>query len=213
MVVWWMLSACAMNPEAAATPGPSRVATLPYYDARTFTPAWMQPDRVPDDYHRIPEFELLNQRGETVTEAAMDGKITVASFFFTSCGGICPKMTASLKRIDAELAGEDVLLLTHTVMPSTDTVAALRAYTARHDISSERWHFLTGERSMIYALGRRAYFAEEDLGEAAGDDDFLHSENLVLVDGDRHLRGVYNGLDESSVGLLLADVRTLLAAR
>ena len=206
MATWlmaWMLTGCT---SLSTTSDP-----LPYYESREFTPRWLTSNTVPADFHRIPAFSLTNQHADEVTESELDGKVTVASFFFTRCGGICPKLTAALQQVDAAFEPDaDVLLLTHSVMPSDDTVPALRAFTAKHHIDSTRWHFLTGSRDVIYALGREAYFAEEDLGTPPDPDAFLHTENLVLVDQERHLRGIYNGLNRASVRQLIADVHQLL---
>lgn len=196
---------CATSPVDAAT------EALPYYQERTFTPHWMARTDVPESFHRIGEFTLTDQHSEEITQAVMDDRITVASFFFTQCGGICPKLTRSLKTVDAALPREDVVLLTHSVMPSSDTVPALKRFVAKYEIDSDRWHVLTGDRSTIYHLGRHGYFAEEDLGEERDDDDFLHTENLVLVDGDRRLRGIYNGLNATSVQQLVDDATQLAA--
>lgn len=203
-------SGCLTAEDAAPA---SRVDALPYYQDRAFTPQWMPAAEVPADFHQIPAFRLTDQHGAPVTEARMDGRVTVASFFFTSCGGICPGMTRSLAEVEAAFgADEPLLLLTHSVMPSTDSVPALRAFAARHEITSDRWHLLTGPRDDIYALGREAYFAEEDLGTVPDPDAFLHTESLILVDPSRHLRGVYNGLDAASLDQLIIDARTLLEA-
>ncbi|MEO0600599.1 MAG: SCO family protein [Myxococcota bacterium] len=188
---------------------PSNPEPLPYYATREFTPQWFA--TAPDSFHRIPTFALTNQHGREVTEADVAGRVTVASFFFTRCGGICPKLTASLKQVESAFAHDErVVMMSHSVMPSEDTVPVLRAFANRHDITSDRWHLLTGDRTQIYRLGREAYFAEEDLGLPADPDAFLHTENVVLVDGDGHLRGIYNGLNTTAVRQLVADVRTLL---
>lgn len=196
---------------AMACGTPSDPETLPYYATREFTPQWLT--TVPDDFHRIPAFTLTNQLGREITEADMVGRVTVASFFFTRCGGICPKLTASLKQVDSAFANDErVVLLSHSVMPSEDRVPVLRTFAERHDITSERWHLLTGDRAQIYRLGREAYFAEEDLGLPVDPNAFLHTENVVLVDGDRHVRGIYNGLNATAVRQLVADARTLLTS-
>lgn len=192
-------------------PKSSRVERLPYYSEATFTPRWFDnPAELPEDFHQIPAFELLNQNGETITKADFEGKIYVADFFFTTCPGICPKMTANMVDVqDAFLGDESVLLLSHSVTPTRDSVEALKNYAEAKGVVDGKWHLATGDLSLIYDLGRRYYFAEEDLGLAKEDDDFLHTENFLLVDGQGHLRGIYNGLNKTDVQQLIADIKTL----
>lgn len=189
----------------------SRVAALPYYGDASFTPRWLKPgDPALESLHRIPPFELTNQMGERVTEKMVDGKIYVVDFFFTSCPGICPKMTANMQVLqEAFQEDESVLLLSHSVTPDRDSVPVLRAYAEEHAAIPGKWHLLTGDRSQIYRLGRQAYFVEEDLGLQKSEYEFLHTENFVLIDPNRHIRGIYNGLNSSSVQQLIADVRLL----
>ena len=160
----------------------------------------------------MPSFSLTNQDGEAVTEAALDGQVSIVDFFFTTCSGICPKLTDNMALVPKAFAEQpDLLILSHSVTPDKDTVEVLTAYANRRGITSKRWHLLTGERAHIHDLTRTAYFADEDLGEARGPDDFLHTESFLLVDRGRHLRGVYNGLNKTSVQQLITDARTLLA--
>tara|TARA_R110001592_G_scaffold237306_11_gene496351 strand:- start:6470 stop:7147 length:678 start_codon:yes stop_codon:yes gene_type:complete len=189
----------------------SRVEQLPYYNEATFTPKWFVDDNeVPVDFHRIPSFELRNQEGEMVNDKTTEGKIYVADFFFTTCPGICPKMTKNMKLVqDAFLESEDVLLLSHSVMPETDSVETLKSYAKAMGVVSSKWHLLTGERAVIYDLGRRQYFVEEDLGLEKDLDDFIHTENFVLVDVNNRIRGIYNGLNKTAVNQLIADIKTL----
>lgn len=189
------------EPVAAA----SSVA-LPYYDSPDFTPRWLS--HVPDSFHRIGAFSLTDQHGEAVTQETIRGRPVVASFFFTSCGGICPDLTASMARVD-EAAPDQVVLLSHSVTPDKDTVPVLRGFAKKHGITSDRWHLLTGSREVIYALGREGYFVEQGAGLGRGPDDFLHAESLVLVDADGHLRGVYNGLNATAVDQLIEDLDLL----
>jgi len=189
----------------------SAIENLPYYNSSEFTPRWLSSDEVPADFHKVPEFSLTNQDGEAFTEVRMDGKITVVDFFFTSCSGICPTLTKNLGVVDAAFPTEtDLLLLSHSVTPDKDTVEVLRKYADSKAINTDRWHLLTGDRELIYQLGREVYFVEEDMGEEKGPDDFLHTENLVLLDRQRHIRGIYNGLNKASVQQLNLDIQTLL---
>ncbi len=189
----------------------SRVATLPFYDEATFTPNWLAVDSdALDAFHKIPAFSLTNQLGETVSNSTFQNKIYVADFFFTTCPGICPKMTSNMMILQEEfIDDEEILLLSHSVTPKIDSVEVLKAYTENKGIDNSKWHLVTGERKQIYDLGRKAYFAEEDLGREKTEDDFLHTENFILIDKNSHIRGIYNGLNKTDVQQLIADIKAL----
>ncbi len=189
----------------------SRVDTLPFYEDASFTPSWLTPhSKEANAFHAIPVFSLTNQHGDSITEKSINGKITVVDFFFTTCPGICPKMTTNMAVLqDSFMNNDHVVLLSYSVTPEIDSVPTLAAYAERKNITSPNWHLLTGDRKQIYDLGRKAYFVEEDLGETKSDEDFLHTENFVLLDGDRHIRGIYNGLNKAAIQQLVADIRTL----
>ncbi|WP_339793117.1 SCO family protein [uncultured Imperialibacter sp.] len=193
----------------------SRVEELPYYEEATFTPKWFDsPAQLPTDFHQVPAFALVNQLGDTITEKDMAGKIYVIDFFFTTCPGICPKLTGNMALVqEAFLEDDQVLLLSHSVTPDYDSVAVLKEYADVKGVVEGKWHLLTGDRDQIYNLGRNAYFVEEDLGLEKDPDDFIHTENLVLVDGSRHIRGIYNGLNKAAISQLMADIKTLIKSK
>jgi protein SCO1/2 len=200
-----VLSACSKSQNN------SRVDTLPYYEDASFTPSWLTPhSKEANAFHAIPVFSLTNQHGDSITEKSINGKITVVDFFFTTCPGICPKMTTNMAVLqDSFMNNDHVVLLSYSVTPEIDSVPTLAAYAERKNITSPNWHLLTGDRKQIYDLGRKAYFVEEDLGETKSDEDFLHTENFVLIDGERHIRGIYNGLNKVAIQQLIADIRLL----
>lgn len=189
----------------------SRVESLPYYNEASFTPHWYSADdKILDTFHQISPFSLVNQKGEIVTEKTLEGKIYITDFFYTTCPGICPKMTNNMAIIqDAFLYDDEVILLSHSVTPSKDSVAVLRDYGDAKGVNPAKWFLVTGAKSEIYKLGRKDYFIEEDLGVEKSDEDFLHTENFVLIDKNRHIRGIYNGLNKTSINQLIADVNTL----
>lgn len=189
----------------------SRVTTLPFYNEATFTPRWLSPnDEVLDTFHRISPFQLLNQEGDTITEKSFADKIYVVDFFFTICPGICPKMTANMAELQEEFLNDDeVLLLSHSVTPERDSIPVLKRYAEDKGILSKKWHLVTGTQQEIYKLGRKDYFVEEDLGLDKEIDEFLHTENFVLIDKNRHIRGIYNGLNKTAIRQLMADIKTL----
>jgi protein SCO1 len=188
----------------------SRVEKLPYYNSPEFTPHWFDSADSLVGFHQISPFKLLNQDGDTITEKTFEGKVYVTDFFFTTCPGICPKMTTNLAIVqDAFINDDAVLLLSHSVMPDVDSVSTLKKYALAKGVKSHKWHLVTGERNQIYKLGRKDYFVEEDLGVEKTEDEFLHTENFVLIDKKRYIRGIYNGLNEASVQQLIADIKTL----
>jgi len=189
----------------------SRVSYLPYYNDESFTPHWITPGTKEEEiFHKIPNFKLTNQLGEIVTQKTFEDKIYITDFFFTSCPGICPKMTGNMAKIqEAFKEDKDVLLLSHSVMPTTDSVSVLKTYAKNYDIIANKWHLVTGDKKDIYSLGRDHYFVENDLGEPKSIEDFLHTENFLLIDKSKHIRGIYNGLNRASVGQLIIDINAL----
>lgn len=197
-----------------AQPSPSTsapVRSLPYYNSADFTPHWKEDAGFnPDTIHRIPAFAFTDQEGNRITEATIHDKIFVADFFFTSCGGICPKLTNNLKMVqDSFINDPGIVLLSHSVTPDKDDVAALKKYAVNHDVSSSKWHLLTGNKDSIYTIARKYYFADEDLGLQRNSNDFLHTENMLLLDKNRRIRGIYKGTSVAEIQNLVADIRSL----
>jgi protein SCO1 len=183
---------------------------LPYYDTPDFTPKWEVANE--NTFHKIRPFILINQENQIFTEKDLDGKICVADFIFTTCPGICPKMTSSMANIQKEFINDDeLLLLSHSVTPEKDSVPVLKQYAIDKKVEFKRWKLLTGDKNEIYDLGRRYYFVEEDLGVNSDSTVFLHTENFVLIDKNRHIRGIYNGLDPNSIQNLIRDIKVLKA--
>lgn len=202
------LTGCQQPTDSSAG---SRVDELPYYSEATFTPHWLEAgsDSL-NNFHQIAPFSLTNQDGETVTGQSLEGKIYVADFFFTFCPGICPKMTANMAVLQDEfMSDDDIMLLSHSVTPEHDSVPVLKTYAENQGVISGKWHLLTGTQKEIYHLGRKQYFVEEDLGLEQVEDAFLHTENFVLIDQNRHIRGIYNGLNKAAIQQLVNDIRTL----
>jgi len=181
---------------------------LPYYNTPDFTPKWeMQNEKT---FHQIRPFKLINQENESFTEKDIEGKICVVDFFFTTCPGICLKMTNSMSNIEKEFTNDDkILLLSHSVTPVKDSVPVLKQYAKDKKVNFQRWKLLTGNKNEIYDLGRKYYFVEEDEGVKKDDDIFLHTENFILIDKQRHIRGIYNGLDPNSIKNLIRDINVL----
>ncbi|MCK0156780.1 SCO family protein [Cellulophaga sp. F20128] len=197
---------CKKNAEKT-----SRVDALPYYKDASFTPEWFTADdQALANFHKIPGFKLLSQNGAIISDKTFEDKIYVTDFFFTTCPGICPKMTSNMAVLQEAFKADDtVLLLSHSVTPEIDSVAVLKKYAEEKGVDASKWYLATGDRSEIYSLGRESYFVEEDLGEIKTEDDFLHTENFVLIDKNKHIRGIYNGLNKAAIQQLITDIKTL----
>lgn len=160
-------------------------------------------------FHKIADFKLLNQNGEFVTQETYKDKIYVADFFFTTCGTICPIMTDNMRRIQKEvLLDDDIMLLSHSVTPKRDSVAQLKKYALEKGVITEKWNLVTGDKKEIYDLARKSYFAAKTNGDG-GPFDMIHTENFVLVDKERRIRGTYDGTNEEDIEKLLEDIETL----
>lgn len=189
----------------------SRYEPLPVYQPRDINPRLVDSSlqSVKED-HRVASFRLVNQLGDTVTEKELGNKVYVADFFFTRCPTICPVMSANMQKVQEALRDvPDFMILSHSVTPEADSVIVLKEYGERYDTDAERWWLLTGEKKHIYELARKSYFAVLDEGDG-GMQDFIHTENFVLVDKEKRLRGFYDGTREKEVQRLIEDVRTLM---
>jgi len=160
--------------------------------------------------HTIKPFSLVNQNGDTITQNFYKDKIYVADFFFTTCTTICPVMTDHMVQIQKELQhDQEVLLLSHTVIPEYDTPEVLHAYGEQKGVNSNKWNLVTGPRKDIYTLARKSYLAVEDIpGE---EDAMVHTENFMLVDKKSRVRGYYDGTKEKDIDRLLEDIEILKA--
>ena len=160
-------------------------------------------------YHRIADFSLLNQNGDTITQENYRDKIYVADFFFTTCPTICPIMTANLVEVQAALANDpEVLLLSHSVTPEIDSVAQLKKYAIEKGVNDAKWNLVTGDKKQIYELARKSYLAVQEDGDG-GPFDMIHTENFILVDKQRRIRGFYDGTKEEEMDRLLSDIEIL----
>ena len=160
-------------------------------------------------YHRIADFSLLNQNGDTITQENYRDKIYVADFFFTTCPTICPIMTANLVEVQAALANDpEVLLLSHSVTPEIDSVAQLKKYAIEKGVNDAKWNLVTGDKKQIYELARKSYLAVQEDGDG-GPFDMIHTENFILIDKQRRIRGFYDGTKEEEMDRLLSDIEIL----
>lgn len=160
-------------------------------------------------FHKISSFELVNQNNQTVTNEFYDGKIYIADFFFTTCPGICPIMKDNMIYLQEEFLDDDqVYLLSHTVTPEIDSVSVLKDYSIEKGVLDYKWNMVTGDKKQIYELARKSYLVAEDI-ETSFEYDMIHTENFVLIDPERRIRGFYDGTDKESIKQLVKDVYIL----
>lgn len=184
---------------------------LPFINKPDFTPEWIAADNPAYKIiHTVPAFAFTNQNGETVTEKDVAGKIYVTDFIFTRCGSICPVMTTNMGLLQQKYKNDNnILLLSHSVTPDIDSVPVLKKYAEKNGIISGKWHLLTGNKQQIYAMAKKQYFAGDTIGYYQTGNEFLHTENFILVDKHRRIRGVYNGTLVLEMDRLMDDIATL----
>ena len=160
-------------------------------------------------YHKIAPFKLINQNGDTITEANYKDKIYVADFFFTTCLSICPMMTDNMVRIQEKIINDpEVMLLSHSVTPVIDSVPRLKAYAEEKGVVDSKWNMVTGDKKQIYNLARKSYLAVKTVGDG-GPFDMIHTGNFILVDKEKQIRGFYDGTKEEDIQQLLHDIEVL----
>lgn len=163
-------------------------------------------------YHKIADFKLVNQNGDTITQTFYKDKIYVADFFFTTCQTICPIMTDHMYEIQKQtISDPEVLLLSHTVTPEIDSVAQLKRYAKKKLVNSSKWNLVTGDKKQIYDLARTSYLAVKTSGDG-GPYDMIHTENFMLIDKKKQIRGFYDGTDPKAIEKLLDDIKVLKAS-
>jgi protein SCO1/2 len=161
-------------------------------------------------YHEIADFAFLNQDSAWVTNETFKDKVYVADFFFTSCPSICPIMKVQLLRVYEKFKANDkVMILSHSIDPDYDNVAVLRDYAKRLEVSSDKWNFITGDKAEIYDMAQTSYYVATRENENAPGG-YEHSGAFILVDNNRHIRGVYDGTDPEAVSRLLNEIDILI---
>ena len=160
-------------------------------------------------FHRIKDFNLINQNGKTITLEDFKGKIFVADFFFTTCPTICSTMTDNLLKVQKEIfENENILILSHSVTPEIDSVPQLKKYAIEKGVNDTKWHLVTGDKKEIYNLARKSYLAVKENGDG-GPFDMIHTENFILVDPEKRIRGFYDGTDDEEIKRLLSEIELL----
>ncbi|GAB4131707.1 MAG: hypothetical protein Fur0041_02400 [Bacteroidia bacterium] len=181
--------------------------SLPYYNP---IHEGVRSQTAPGDNHKVKDFKLLDQTGDTVTRKDFANTINVVDFFFTTCRGICPKMTSQMGRVYEKYKGnKEIKFLSHTVNPENDSVAVMAAFAKEHNIDNSQWYLLTGDKPQLYDLARTSYLISDTKGDG-GKEDFVHSQNFTLVDKNGFIRGIYNGIDSADVDRLMIEIDILL---
>lgn len=186
---------------------------LPYFGPKETVLVQRDGQAVVDTvYATVPAFSFIDRFGKAFTDKQVEGKVLVVDFFFTRCTTICPKMGVQMQQLQLKLDDEafsDVVFLSHTVDPEYDTPEVLDDYARKLQADTARWKFLTGNKADIYLHGSEGLYlaAKEDV---MAPDGFLHSEQFVLVDKQRHIRGYYDGTTMSGMNALAADIKMLL---
>ena len=163
----------------------------------------------------VKDFSFTDQNGKPITERNMDGKVYVAEYFFTTCKGICPKMNANMKKIYDKFKGESgFAILSHTCMPETDSVPLLKAYEQKMIGTGQQppnWYFVTGSKDSLYKMARESYLLDNEKNNSLNiDDQFIHTQFFALIDKQRRVRGIYDGLKKDELDKLSTDIKGLL---
>lgn len=181
-----------------------KVNSLPYFGNHTI-------ENNDTLYFQLPEFEFIKQTGDNFGTKNLKGKPYVAYFFFTSCPSICPRMTQAALRVQQSLKKykQDFNIIAFSIDPDRDTLPKLRLYAEKYNVDLDNWHFIRGDEELIYEIGKKGFYLgmSKDKNEPGG---FLHSEKMVLVDKDAHIRGYYAGTDAGEVKNLIKDLRLLI---
>ncbi|MBC7642708.1 MAG: SCO family protein [Flavobacterium sp.] len=195
------------------------IALKPNKILPVYNPADVNPELVDSimqfksKYHKISDFSFINQNGKTITQKDYAGKIYVADFFFTTCGSICPKMTTNLVEVQkAIINNPKVMLLSHSVMPDIDDVAKLKQYAIKNQVNDRKWNLVTGDKKAIYRMARMSYLAVKQ-GKPNEMYDMVHTENFVLVDTNRQVRGFYDGTKPEEITRLIEDINFLCSEK
>lgn len=160
--------------------------------------------------HTVTDFHLTNQLGQEVSQKNLEDKIYVVNFFFTTCASICPKMTKQMKRVQEKfMDNPDVMIVSHSVTPDIDSVEKMASYGEKHNVNPDKWLLLTGDQDHIFEIARKSYFAVIK-GEQGAEKGFVHTENFILIDKEKRIRGYYNGIAKTEVDQMMADIETLM---
>jgi protein SCO1 len=161
----------------------------------------------------VQPFAFSNQDGKTVTDKDVKGKVYVATFFFTTCTSVCPRLNNNLKPVNAEFKNEpNFLILSFTCDPSRDSVPRLKLYADFVlKVDASKWIFLTGNKDSLYAMARHSYMIDDPKNEVQdGQTDFLHTQLIALVNKKGEVAKIYDGLKPSEIKQMQVEIKKLL---
>jgi len=181
----------------------NNVEALPFYHNGTAT------ENASTEHFSVPQFIFVNQDGKELTNKFVKEKVWVINYFFTSCPTICPKMMAGLKLVQQAFPNdEQIRIVSLTVDPSHDTPVRLKRYAQKKNINLNQWQLGTGNQVDLYRFARKGLFITADDGDG-GLNDFIHSDKIVLIDRENHIRGYYDGTDKDEILKLIKDIGRL----
>ena len=164
----------------------------------------------------VQDFSFTDQNGKTVNGHNLDGKVYVTNYFFTTCKGICPKMNGNMKNVFEKFKDEkNFAVLSHSSMPETDSVPLLKAYEekmiGKNPHFAAQWYFVTGSKDSLYNMARRSYLLDDAQNNNINiSDHFIHTQFFALVDKQKRVRGIYDGLKPDEIARLDKDISALL---
>ena len=183
---------------------------LPIYNPADINPKLVDASvRSKTKNHKVSDFKLINQNGETITNKDFENKIYITDFFFTRCQTICLVMAYNMSELQEHYKNDDdIMFLSHSVTPKIDSISVLRDYADKKGVIDGKWHVTTGSKRHIYDLARKSYFAVLDEGNG-DENDFIHTENFVLIDKERRIRGIYDGTKKENMQKIIDDITLL----
>jgi protein SCO1/2 len=167
----------------------------------------------------VQDFSFMDQNGQTVTGKTVQGDIYVTNYFFTTCKGICPKMNFNLKGVyDKFKEHKDFAVISHSSMPETDSVPLLKAYEEKmlpddHN-NPAKWYFVTGDKDPLYKMARQSYLLDNPNNNSVNiNEAFIHTQFIALVDKQKRVRGIYDGLKPTELARLESDIQKLFTEK
>ncbi|PJZ81835.1 SCO family protein [Leptospira meyeri] len=184
--------------------------TLPYFRGRDLEAFWTDKNQKPSNVRKVDPFSFKNQLNQNFSESDLKGKITVVSFFFAKCHGLCPNIIRNLKFVQSEIAkSKNIQIVSYSVTPDLDTPPELKKFAEEKGIYSNYWNLITGDREEIFKIARNTFQADTNTTNKDVTRDFVHSEQVFLIDKDLCFRGIYNGNRSESIKTMLADIKIL----
>ena len=183
---------------------------LPVFSPSDLRANLVHPSLVGNTEHTVPDFSFIDQNGNIVNEKTIENKLYIVNFFFTSCPSICIDLTNNLKEVQSTfIDNERILILSHSVDPKIDDISRLKKYADINNIDSKKWLLLTGPIEETIRMAQLGYFAIASIPNHI-DNSLIHTENIILVDQNRQIRGIYNGTSPLEVSYLIDDINILL---